>query len=78
MRKIILFGGKYMYKGRVTHRVNGAPLVGISVSDGRNVTKTDDDGRFELSGWEKTNFIYLNLCFVCFFWPFFVNSYINT
>ena len=50
-----------MYKGRVTHRISGAPLENISVSDGMNITRTDADGRFELEGWEKTHFIYLNL-----------------
>ncbi len=50
-----------MFKGRVTHRISGAPLENISVSDGRNITMTDADGRFELEGWEKTHFIYLNL-----------------
>ena len=50
-----------MYKGKVAHRLNGSPLVGISVSDGRNIAKTDENGCFELEGWEKTAFIYLNL-----------------
>ncbi len=50
-----------MYKGKVVHRTSGAPLADVSVSDGRNVTRTDADGCFCLEGWEKTHFIYLNL-----------------
>jgi len=33
------------------------PLVGVMVTDGMNVVKTDKKGRFSLSGFEKTRFI---------------------
>ncbi len=35
------------------------PLVDVSVTDGRNVVKTDKKGRFSLPGYEKTRFITL-------------------
>lgn len=55
---IILFftlssGGDY--SGTVTY--NGKGLKNVSVSDGRNVVKTNEDGTFTLKGYRKTRFI---------------------
>lgn len=55
---IILFftlssGGDY--SGTVTY--NGEGLKDVSVSDGRNVVKTSEDGTFTLKGYRKTRFI---------------------
>lgn len=55
---IILFftlssGGDY--SGTVTY--NGEGLKDVSVSDGRNVVKTNEDGTFTLKGYRKTRFI---------------------
>lgn len=43
------------YSGTVT--AQGEPLANVSVSDGRNVVKTDIDGKFFLNGYRKTRFI---------------------
>lgn len=43
------------YSGTVT--ANGNPLENVSVSDGRNVVKTDENGKFFLKGYRKTRFI---------------------
>lgn len=45
------------YSGVVTFSDTGEPVEGVSVSDGRNVVKTDADGHFTLEGWRKTRFI---------------------
>ncbi|HIU36640.1 MAG TPA: PQQ-binding-like beta-propeller repeat protein [Candidatus Fimenecus excrementigallinarum] len=45
------------YTGRVTLAATGEGLAGVSVSDGRNVTKTAEDGSFTLPGYRKTRFI---------------------
>lgn len=45
------------YTGTVTDIETGAPLKNISVTDGRNVVKTDDNGRFQLEGYSHTHFI---------------------
>lgn len=55
---IILFfalskGGNY--SGTVTY--NGNAVENVSVSDGRNVVKTDKNGSFTLKGYRKTRFI---------------------
>ena len=50
-----------LYSGQVLHALSGAPLVGISVSDGRNVTRTDAEGRFSLPGWERAHVINVGL-----------------
>lgn len=36
---------------------SGEPVEGVSVTDGRNVVKTDENGEFTLQGWRKTRFI---------------------
>ncbi|MDE6156459.1 MAG: metallophosphoesterase, partial [Eubacterium sp.] len=43
------------YSGTVT--AMGEPLANVSVSDGRNVVKTDENGEFTLKGYKKTRFI---------------------
>lgn len=48
-------GGPYV--GTVTNAENGAPMANVSVSDGRNVVKTDENGAFSLKGYRKTRFI---------------------
>lgn len=45
------------YTGTVTLADTGEPVEGVSVSDGRNVVKTDADGQFKLNGWRKAHFI---------------------
>lgn len=47
------------YTGKVTEAESGTPVAGVSVSDGRNVVKTDENGCFTLRGWRKTHFIML-------------------
>lgn len=51
---VIFMPGKG-YSGTVTN--DGKPLSGVSVSDGRNVAKTDENGAFKLKGYRKTRFI---------------------
>lgn len=43
------------YSGTVT--ADGNPIANVSVSDGRNVVKTDENGKFFLKGYRKTRFI---------------------
>lgn len=45
-----------MFHGHVFNK-DGTPISGIRVSDGRNITITDDSGYYELSGYERTNII---------------------
>lgn len=52
----IIFHNNGPYKGKVLD-ADGAPIAGVSVSDGRHVVKTDADGNFELRGWYETHFI---------------------
>lgn len=40
---------------------NENPLKNISVSDGMNTAKTDENGRFALPGWEKSTLVYCNV-----------------
>ncbi len=49
------------YTGTVRHRSSGAPLAGIPVTDGKNITKTDENGTFSLPGWERSRLIYANV-----------------
>ena len=49
------------YTGNVTHAETQEPLVGITVSDGRNITKTDCNGYYELPGWERSNVLNISL-----------------
>lgn len=52
---LLIFGYATGYSGTVT--AEGKPLAGVSVTDGRNVVKTDENGRFHLRGYRKTRFI---------------------
>ncbi|MGN0521773.1 MAG: PQQ-binding-like beta-propeller repeat protein [Eubacterium sp.] len=45
------------FSGTVTENGTGAPIEGVCVTDGRNVVKTDESGRFELKGWRKSHFV---------------------
>ena len=45
------------YEGKVTDSNGGLPLSGVSVTDGRNVVKTDENGCFKLKGWRKARFV---------------------
>ncbi|MDE5996163.1 MAG: PQQ-binding-like beta-propeller repeat protein, partial [Eubacterium sp.] len=51
----VLGGSSKGYSGTVT--AEGAPIANVSVSDGRNVVKTDENGKFFLKGYRKTRFI---------------------
>ena len=46
-----------MYTGHVFLKQTGAPLVGVKVSDGRNIALTDENGAFSLPGWERMHVI---------------------
>lgn len=45
------------FTGCVTDARTGAPIENVAVTDGRNVVKTDADGRFKLKGWRKSRFV---------------------
>lgn len=51
---VVMLGDKG-YSGTVT--ANGEPISNVSVSDGRHVVKTDENGSFTLKGYRKTHFI---------------------
>lgn len=53
----LVFGNGGPYVGTVTNAENGTPMANVSVSDGRNVVKTDENGAFSLKGYRKTRFI---------------------
>lgn len=44
-----------MYNGKVINRLNGTPMAGVAVTDGRNVTYTDENGCYRLAGWERSH-----------------------
>ncbi len=48
---------KELYAGTVVEKETKTPMENVSVSDGRNVVKTDQNGYFELKGYSKTRFI---------------------
>lgn len=52
-----IFSNEGPYSGTVTLAESGEPVEGVSVTDGRNVVKTDENGEFTLQGWRKTRFI---------------------
>lgn len=45
------------FSGTVTDSETGAPIANVSVTDGRNVVKTDENGKYELDGWYKSHFV---------------------
>lgn len=53
----LIFSNEGPYSGTVTLAESGEPVEGVSVTDGRNVVKTDENGEFTLQGWRKTRFI---------------------
>lgn len=44
------------FKGTVKD-IDGSPVANVSVTDGRHVVKTDENGEFKLSGWVKSHFV---------------------
>lgn len=49
------------YTGTVKNAKTGLPMAGVSVSDGKNIVKTAEDGSYQLSGWERSNVIHVGL-----------------
>lgn len=47
--------------GTVTENGTDAPVAGVSVTDGRNVVKTDDNGKYEIKVWRKSHFIAITI-----------------
>lgn len=47
--------------GTITENGTNAPVSGVSVTDGRNVVKTDDNGKFEIKVWRKSHFISITI-----------------
>ena len=45
------------YQGTVTNKITGLPMAGVTVTDGRNITKTDAKGYYELPGWERSHWV---------------------
>jgi len=50
-----------MYTGIVYNTITNQPLADVTVTDGRNVTKTDDQGRYQLPGWDRAHLISVGL-----------------
>lgn len=50
-----------MYQGTVYNTLTQKPVVGVTVTDGRNVTKTDAQGRYQLPGWDRAHLISVGL-----------------
>lgn len=44
-----------LYQGTVTDKNTGKPICGVPVSDGRTVVLTDEQGHYELPGWERSH-----------------------
>lgn len=53
------------YFGTVTHRQTGAPICGVTVTDGRNVVKTDENGAYSLPGWERSHWVAVCMLTCC-------------
>ena len=43
------------FTGTVTNKLTGLPLVGVAVTDGRHTVLTDEEGKYSLPGWERSN-----------------------
>ncbi len=54
-----------MYTGHVYDKRTAAPIAGICVTDGRNITRTDAEGAFALPGWEKAHVISVGALTLC-------------
>lgn len=53
----IVFWPAGPYTGTVLETGTNTPISNVSVSDGRNVVKTDKEGKFTLKGYRKSRFI---------------------
>ena len=49
------------YSGYVTDADTGKPIEGVSVTNGRDVVKTDENGHYVMDGWLKDRFITLSI-----------------
>ncbi len=47
--------------GTVTENGTGNPVADVSVTDGRNVVKTDENGKYEINVWRKSHFITITI-----------------
>lgn len=45
------------FNGTVTDAATNAPIANVSVTDGRNVAKTDENGAYSLPGYSKSRFV---------------------
>ena len=45
------------FTGTVTDAETNEPIANLSVSDGRNVVKTDENGAYTLPGYSKSRFV---------------------
>ncbi len=50
-----------MYQGTVYNTLTNQPIANVTVTDGRNVTKTDVQGRYKLPGWDRAHLISVGL-----------------
>lgn len=46
-----------MIQGHVYNKMNGSPICGMCVSDGRHVVRTDAGGKYTLPGWERAHVV---------------------
>ncbi len=53
----VIFSSKGPFTGTVIDASTNTPMAGVSVSDGRNVVKTDAEGKFALDGYYKSRFV---------------------
>lgn len=53
----VIFSSKGPFTGTVIDASTHTPMAGVSVSDGRNVVKTDAEGKFTLDGYYKSRFV---------------------
>ena len=53
----VIFSSKGPFTGTVIDASTNTPMAGVSVSDGRNVVKTDAEGKFTLDGYYKSRFV---------------------
>ena len=50
-----------MYTGIVYNTLTNQPISGVTLTDGRHVTKTDAQGRYQLPGWDRAHLISVGL-----------------
>ena len=50
---VLAANDKGTFVGTVTENGTNNPIVGVSVTDGRNVVKTNEKGGFEINGWRN-------------------------